>query len=451
MFNRSIKKEILATTILAGPLVVSQLLQVGMGFIDMIMIGRLGTTALAAGGLGATLWSFVMVSSFGLMMGLPAMISQLKGGGHDSEIGTVFRQGLWLALFIGILASITAMSSSYVLVHFSIEPDVMVLTQSYMFAIAWGMPAICIYCAARFMSEGVGHTWPVMLIQIIALCANVIGNYMLIYGNWGAPALGVEGAGWSSCIVMYLNMIVIFSYIHFKKLYKPLLLFHQFVLPDWQIIRHVLQLSIPIAVALIMEMGLFATVALLMGRFGTNEVAAHQIAINYAALMYMIPLGISMAITIRVGLAAGAQQYQEAKFRGWVGIAISGAIMLVSACVLFLIPEKIIAMYTQDIEVAKIAISFLFAAALFQISDGFQVSATAALRGLKDTAVPMVLGLIAYWCVGFPIAWLLAFNLNVGAIGLWFGLIAGLTVAALAINIRFYIKKNNVDALNMQG
>lgn len=434
----AISRECRALLRLAGPLVASQLLQVGMGFVDLVMIGHLGADALAAGGLGATLWSFMLVASMGVLMALSPVTAQLKGGRQEGLVARVFQQGIWLALGIGIAALLLVRSAADILFLFDVSKHVIPLTRDYLSAISWGMPAACIYFAARFVIEGFGNTRPAMIIHVVALVMNAFANYLLIYGKWGAPALGVEGAGWASCLVLYMNAILMFLYLHRASVLSTLKLFSAFAWPNAVEIAYLLRLGIPIAFTLIMELSLFAVVALLMGRFGTDAVGAHQIAINYAALMYMVPLGISLALTVRIGHAVGEQAYAEIRFRSAVGMAVALLFMLVSAMVILLFPTAIVGIYTEDVNVRDIAVRLLFMAALFQLSDALQVTCTGVLRGMKDTAVPMLISMAAYWLVGFPAAWLSGVYFELGPVGLWWGLILGLTFAALMLLLRLY-------------
>lgn len=318
-----------------------------------------------------------------------------------------------------------------------IDATIIPITQGYLQAIAWGMPAFCVYLALRFVSEGIGHTRPIMYIQLVALLANAVGNYILMFGKLGAPAMGAVGAGWSSAIVLCLDAVLMFLYARFQPRYHALNLFGTPARPHMEEIGELLRLGAPIALTITMEVGLFTAVSLLMGSLGITAVAAHQIALNYTALTFMVPLGISMAITIRVGHAMGARDATAARLSGIVGMGMAVASMLLSAIVILLIPEKIVLLYTTETTVAKLAVSLLHVAALFQVSDGLQVSAVGALRGLKDTRVPMLITFFAYWIVGLPLAYLLGINRALGPQGLWIGLIFGLTVAALLLSLRF--------------
>lgn len=410
-----------------------------MGVTDTVMAGRLSATDLAAVALGSSLWLPIYLACVGLLMALSPTVAQLMGARRLAYIGPVFRQALWLALAIAVAATTLTRHVALAMPWLNIDPAITPIADEYLDAIAWGMPAVCLYLALRFVSEGVGHTKPIMYIQLVALIVNAAGNYALMYGQWGAPALGAVGAGWSSAIVLCIDAVLMLAYVATHSRYYPLNLFTRIDRPVAREIGQLLKLGTPIAATITMEVGLFTAVALLMGSLGVVVVAAHQIAINYAGLMFMIPLGISMAITIRVGHAAGAGDLIQVRVVGVLGMGMSVLVMAISAMIILIIPDKIVAIYTSEPAVAELAMQLLFMAALFQLSDGLQVSAVGALRGLKDTAHPMLITFLAYWVVGLPLAWLLGIDRALGPQGLWVGLILGLTVAAILLSIRFHV------------
>ncbi len=424
---------------LAGPLIVSQVSQVGMGFTDTVMAGRLGASDLAAIAIGSSLWIPIYLGCIGVMMAVAPTVAHHKGANQSAKIASVYRQSLWIALGLAMLSVPLTRSIGIIMPWLDIDATIIPITQGYLQAIAWGMPAFCVYLALRFVSEGIGHTRPIMYIQLVALLANAVGNYILMFGKLGAPAMGAVGAGWSSAIVLCLDAVLMFLYARFQPRYHALNLFGTLARPHMEEIGELLRLGTPIALTITMEVGLFTAVSLLMGSLGITAVAAHQIALNYTALTFMVPLGISMAITIRVGHAMGARDATAARLSGIVGMGMAVASMLLSAIVILLIPEKIVLLYTTETTVAKLAVSLLHVAALFQVSDGLQVSAVGALRGLKDTRVPMLITFFAYWIVGLPLAYLLGINHALGPQGLWIGLIFGLTVAALLLSLRFHM------------
>lgn len=315
----------------------------------------------------------------------------------------------------------------------------MPLTEGYVRAIALGLPAMYAYLTLRFVSEGLGHTRPIMLIAVIGLIVNVLFNYLLMFGKLGFPALGAVGCGYASAVSMWMMFASMLLYTRRQALYSKFALFARFDFPTVAGFRELLGIGLPIGLSVVSEAGLFSAVALLMGTLGATTVAAHQVAINYAATMFMVPLALHSATTIRVGQAIGGGRPALARFAGFVGIGLCGAVMLVSAVAMLIFGRSIAAFYTIDPEVQQIAIALLFMAAIFQVSDGLQVGAAGALRGFKDTRVPMIINFVSYWMIGFPLAWVLGIRLAMGPQWVWAGLVAGLTVCAVLLNLRFAV------------
>ncbi len=423
---------------LAGPLIVGQLSQVGMGFTDTVMAGRLSAIDLAAVSMGSSLWIPIYLGCVGIMMAVSPTVAYLKGANQSHKIGPIYRQSLWIGVGLAIIGTLIGREIGIILPWLNINTDIIPLTQGYLIAISWGIPAVCAYLALRYVSEGIGHTKPVMYIQLIGLAINAVGDYILMYGKLGAPALGAIGTAWSSAIVYWIDAVLIVAYVKLHPHYRTLNLFHRIDKPDFAELWRLLRLGAPIATTITMEVGLFTAVTLLMGALGVVAVAAHQIALNYAALTFMVPLGISMAITIRVGQAAGAQNISAARFSGMIGMSMAVCAMAFSAGLILLIPENIASLYTQNPQIIQGAVHLLFMAALFQIFDGLQVSALGALRGLKDTSYPMWVTFIAYWSIGLPLSYLFGITQAFGPQGLWAGLIFGLTTAAILLSLRFH-------------
>ncbi len=436
--RREVRAEVRRIGRLAVPLVVGQLSQVGMAFTDTVIAGRLGAIDLAAVAIGSTLWIPVYLACVGVMMSVSPSVAHLAGAGRQRAIGPLYRQSLWISGALAVLGFLLTSRVGAVMAWTGVDPVVVPITEDYLDAIAWGMPGVCFYLGLRFVSEGIGHTRPVMYIQLFALVANVPGNYVLMYGALGNPPMGAVGAGWSSALVLTLTAAAMLAYVSHRTRYRPYQLFARPGRPHPAQLLALLQLGLPIALVTVLEVGLFAAVGLLMGSLGAQAIAAHQIAINYAALMFMIPLGISMATTVRVGQASGAGYALAARRAGLVGMAMATAAMVVSALVMLALPDLIVSMYTTDQTVAELAKSLLFMAALFQVSDGLQVGALGALRGLKDTRVPAVVTFVAYWLVGLPLAWSLGIAQALGPRGLWVGLVAGLSIAAIMLSLRFW-------------
>ena len=279
-----------------------------------------------------------------------------------------------------------------------------------------------------------------MYIAIIGTLINIPANYVLMFGKLGFPELGAIGTGYASSLVYTVMFVAMLWFTASHEPYKRFDIFGKFRWPEKKYLKELVGIGTPIGISSSMEVSMFAAVSLLISSLSTIEVAAHQIAINFASICFMIPLGLSIAISARVGNSMGRNKPHEARFRGYVGVGISTLFMICTASILFLFPESITSIYTSDASVTEIAVQLLYMAAIFQISDGLQVSGYGALRGLKDTKVPMAVNLIAYWIIGIPTAYLLGFTYNYGAPGFWVGLIAGLTAAGILHNTRFFIK-----------
>ncbi|MCG6873380.1 MAG: MATE family efflux transporter [Gammaproteobacteria bacterium] len=423
---------------LAFPVIVGQLSQVGMGFTDTVMAGRLSAADLAAVALGSTLWLVPFLGMLGVLMALSPAVAQLFGAGREEEIGAVGQQGLWLALLLGILTVPVTAAMALVPPWLGMEAPVVDITGEYVNAVAWGMPGAALFLALRFVNEGLGNTRPMMVIQLGGLALNAVLDYLLMFGNHGAPKLGAVGAAWATTSVFWLSAAGMCGYSAWSPRIRGLGLLAQLHRLRPESIAGLVRVGAPISVSLLMEVGMFAGVALMMGSLGTAAMAAHQVAISYAALMFMVPLGFSVAMTIRIGHAIGRGDRLAARLAGDTGIAMAAGFMSLSAMVMWLFPSAIIAIYTSDPVVSRVALGLLSIAAVFQIFDGLQVAGAGALRGLKDTARPMLLLFVAYWMVGLPLAWGLGFGLELGPRGLWTGFVGGLAIASGLLITRFW-------------
>lgn len=421
---------------LAGPIIVGQLAQMATGFTDTVMAGRISPLDLGAIAVGSNLWILPFLFCLGLLMAISSMVSHYYGASRYGAIKDLMRQALSLALLLAIICVIAARGLTGLLHFLQLDADITRVASDYVKAVSWGLPAVIGYLVLRFLSEGIGYTRPMMLIQLAGLGFNVLFNYILMFGKLGMPAMGAVGAGWATAIVMWLNLIFLLLYIATHRRFQTI--WQCEAEPrNWSRILETIKLGLPIAIGLTAEVSLFAAVSLLMGKIGVLEVAAHQVAINFASIAFMIPLGVGAATTIRVGHAMGEGRQELARFRGLTGISLAVACTLFTASIMLLLPETIVAIYTADPEVRTLAIGLLFMAAIFQLSDGIQIAANGALRGMKDTFYPMLITLVVYWLFGLPLSWYLGFTRGFGPQGLWMGLVASLTLAAIWLVWRF--------------
>lgn len=422
---------------LAGPLIANNLALAGMNFADTVMAGRIGTVDLAAVAVGGAAWMVVFLFGFGVLMAVSPVVAHAYGAGRWEEAGVALRQALWLSQALALAAFVMLLGAGPLLGAIGVDPEVVPLTSGYLFAISFGLPGVFAFLAMRFMTEGVGWTRPIMYAAAVGLVVNVFGNWVLMYGNLGFPRLGAVGCGIASAIALWSMSVTMLAYISRSPRYDRFALWTRFEPPRWPVQREILGLGFPIAASVEAEAGLFAAVALIMATLGATQVAGHQIAINYASTMFMVPLAFHSATTIRVGQALGRGEAARARLAGWSGIALCGLFMMASAFVLFLFRENIAVFYTNDPELLPLATALLTMAMVFQVSDGLQVGAAGALRGFKDTRVPMLMNVGSYWLLAFPMAWYAGTRAQLGPVAVWGALIAGLTVTALLLNARF--------------
>ncbi len=421
------------------PLIVNNLAIMSMNLADTIMSGRHSTDSLAAVAAGGAVWTMVFLAGMGILMALSPVTAQYHASGQSEKAGFFLRQTLWLALLLGIPLLIIGQNLEWVFSYFGLEPEIVSLADEYLSYITLSLPFVFAYMSLRMTSEGIGHTRPIMYIAIFCACLNVLFNWVLIYGKWGFPEMGAAGCGLASAIIFVLMLLLLGLYVAKVRVYKPLKIFSKFEWPQKKALSELLILGVPIGVSILAEISLFSIAALLMGSLGKNVLAAHQIALNYAAFMFMVPFGMSMANTSVVGQLIGQKKMHEARTAGYTGIILATGFMAVSAIVMILFAQQIIGLYTQDAVVAKIAVSLLGMAAAFQIVDGIQVAASGALRGFKDTQIPMYINLFSYWPVGFLMAWYLGIKMQLGPTYIWGGLVGGLLVASILLTWRFTV------------
>ncbi|MCW8872119.1 MATE family efflux transporter [Pseudomonadota bacterium] len=431
--------EIRRTLHLALPVIIGQLAVFSMNFVDTVMSGRLPNReiALAALGIGGAVWSSMLMFVLGTLMVVQPSVAQLDGAAKRREAAAQTRQALWIAVTLAVPYFLLCYFSEPLLTAFRIDPVIVPTAAAYLRAMSWGAPGLCLVFLLRFFSEGTGHTRPTMLYGVTGALLNIPLNYVLMFGKFGIPAMGTVGVGYATSIVIWLQFLMLFFYIRSHRHYEPFELMSRLEKPHWGEIWGLLKVGIPIAVAIFVEGSLFVMAALLIGRLGPVPAAAHLIAINFAALVFMIPVGLSSAISIRVGNAVGRGDPAGARYAGLIGILIILVIQTVGAVCMLLFPETIVRLYTDDSVIAPLAVSLLFYAAVFQYPDGLQMVASGALRGFKDTLMPVVYMVISFWIVGLTLGYHLTFAREMGPAGMWIGMIAGLSVAAVLLLRRF--------------
>ncbi|PJK08048.1 MATE family efflux transporter [Lysobacteraceae bacterium NML120232] len=435
--RRSFTHEIARTAKLAAPLVAGHMATGMVGLVDSLIAGRHGTATLAAVSVGSAMFWLPMLIPLGTLMALPPKVSAFDGAGQRERIAPVFRQTLWLALLLGGLMWLLVTWLPLVMAPFGITESIRPGATAFLHGIRWGVPALTLYLAMRYLCDGLHFSLPTMLFGIGGLLVLAPLGYAMAFGRWGFAEMGAGGLGLASAMMFWLQMLCFALYLAFAKRFAALGLFARFEWPNWALQRDLWKTGLPIGVTVAMEGSLFIVTALLIGRLGEVPAAAHQIAINISSLCFMVPFGIAEATTVRVGNALGRQSRPDIYRAALAGLVLVLATQLCSGLVMVLGNEAITALYTQDAAVAALAASLLLYAAVFQFPDGIQVLSNGALRGLQDTRVPMFLAAFAYWGIGMSLGATLGLGFDWGPPGMWVGLIAGLTAAAALLAWRF--------------
>lgn len=428
---------------LTFPIFIAQLSLTALGVVDTIMSGQVGTDDLAAIGLGSSLLFPVFMVGTGILLALTPLIAKQYGQQNNTEITKYLHQGIWLAIPLGLISMAILMNLQFVLNWLNITLQVYQLIEDYLLYISFGMVGIALYQALRFFWEGLGLTLPTMIISVIALVINIPLNAVFIYG-WGpVPEYGAAGCGIASAIVMWVMFLMGLGYVVVSPKTRKLTQFSlkQFSLPNWQQgIQPILGLGVPNTLALLFEVSLFSFIALFIANLGTVVIAAHQVAISYTSLAFMVPLSFALALTVRTGHAYGQKQAAALRLSVRTGIFSSVIFSGATAIITFLTAPYISALYTEDKQVIQLAIVLLGYAAFYQTFDAIQVASAGALRGLHSTQVTMWVTLISYWVIGLGLGAVLAHTNwlvpEMGVEGFWMGIVLGLILAAILLQLK---------------
>jgi MATE family multidrug resistance protein len=443
-FKSDLILEVQACLQLAVPLVISQILEAGIPLLDGVMMGLLNSQALAAGALGAVTFSTLASVCRSTLSAVGASVANAFGAGKIDQVSRATAQGIWLAILMSIPVMFLIWHFDSILLLSGQEESNVFLAKTYLHSIIWGFPAALGFCILKEVSSALNRPQFLTVITVAGLLMNVAANYVLMFGKFGLPVLGLAGIGWASTIVLWLNFIAAAGWICFDNYFKDFQLscaLHQF---DKDMFVDIFQTGWCLGLQYGAEIGVFTAIALLIGWFGTETLAAHEIAVETESFVETVSIGISYAITMRVGQLRGQNDLRGAFRAGLVGIALIVPFASIVVLLFWLFPNSIVAMFldTSDlnnVEILKTAISFLEMAAIAQFFYSIQAIAAGALIGLKDTKVPMAIAMFAYWGVGLGGGYLMAVTLGWGAIGLWIGLVLGLFVSAVLLTWRFYL------------
>lgn len=436
--------ELAETARLALPMALTQLSQIAMMTTDLAFIGRLGGDALAGAALAGTIYFVSFTFGMGLTSAIAPLVAQAFGAGDRTMVRRALRTGLWAALLLSLPIMVFPLRGEQILLALGQAPQAARLAQHYLFGLAWGVAPALWFLAIRSFMGAINRPQPALWITLAAIPVNALLVYLLISGGLGLPQLGLFGVGLATTLVNCATFIAALWFATRREPFSDYHILTRLWRIDWPVMRQLIAIGAPISVAFLMEYGLFSSAALLMGLIGTTALAAHQIALQVTAILFMIPFGISMAATVRVGHAAGRDDRPGIRRAGLaamlLGLAIAGVLTLAVAVARFDIAAFFLGSTAENATATiKLAAMLLLIGTSFYATDAMQSIAVGSLRGLKDTRVPLLLAGIGYWLIGFPLSYWLAFHTGLGAIGVWVGLSIGTAVYATLLVLRFQL------------
>ncbi|MFZ1468830.1 MAG: MATE family efflux transporter [Paracoccaceae bacterium] len=431
------------TLVLGLPLIGSHLAMMGLHVIDTIMMGWYGVVPLAAVVLGASSYFIIWVLGSGFSKAILPMVAGALARGDETQVRRDTRMGLWLSIAFGVAVYPLFWWSGLVLDVLGQQPEVIMIAQDFLRIAALGMvPSLCLTVLQSYLAAQ-GRTKAVLCVTLVAVGLNAALAWALIFGNWGAPEMGASGAALASVIVQVASLVLLAGYAAWLPDLRRFHLFQRFWRPDWVALHQVQRLGWPIGLTSVAEGGMFTTSAIMMGWVGTVQLAAHGIALEAAAVAFMVHVGLSSAATIRVAQFDGRGQAQALRAAAKVALVLSFGVALVVIALFVTMPQQIIGLFLDETnpeshQIMTFGITLLALAALFQLADATQVMALGLLRGLQDTKVPMALAAVSYWAIGIPSGYVLAFPMGYGGVGLWLGLVVGLVAAGISLMLRFW-------------
>lgn len=427
------------------PILVTQFAQAGLGLIDTIMAGQFSPTDLAAIAVGVGLWLPVMLLFSGIMIATTPLVAEANGARTPEKIATIARQSLWVAFILGWIACLILQLAPLLLPLLGVPESLQPKAGLFLHTIGFGMPAVTMYAALRGYSEALGYPRPVTVISLLALVVLVPLNLIFMYGLGPLPELGSAGCGFATAILQWLMFITLALYISKSSAYQSTQIFTRWEAIDCYWMKRILMLGLPIGLAIFFEVSIFSTAAIVISPLGETLVAAHQIAMSVTSQLFMIPMSLAIALTIRIGTYYGEKNWAAMRRVQYLGLITATLLAFMTMSFMWLFRPEIISIYTSDVDVAQVAMYLLLFAIAYQLMDAWQISAAGCLRGMQDTKGPMWITMLAYWVIAFPVGVYFSRFGSMGAAGVWVGLIVGLSVACVLLLIRLYMNNQRLS------
>lgn len=436
-----------ATFLLAYPVVISQLGHIMVGVVDTAMVGQIGTIEQAAVALSNSLYTLVLVFGLGVSYGVTPLVAAADSSKNHKENASLLKHGIFINTILGVLLFVLLFAISPILNFFNQKQEVVDLAIPFLNVMMLGMIPLCIFSGFKQFTEGLSFTRIAMWITVGSNLLNILLNYLMIFGHWGFPEMGLMGSCWASFISRVAMALAMFAYVYYDSHYKIYWEEFNFKIRDFfridkLLVKKILAIGVPSGLQWVFEVGAFAFAVIMIGWISPDAQAAHQIALSIAASTYMMASGLSAAASVRVGNQLGLKSREGVRTAGFSAFAMVLLFMSLMALLFVLFQHFLPTLFSKESNVITIASSLIVIAAFFQLSDGVQVVGLGALRGMKDVKLPTIITLIAYWGVGLPMSYLFGFKMNLGVEGVWYGLSLGLTIAAVFLLWRFnYVSK----------
>jgi MATE family multidrug resistance protein len=443
--NEQTLHELIAIARISGPLAAAYLAEIAMGITDMVIVGRVGSVELAGVGLASSVLFEILIVSVGVVSIVAVLAAEARGAGSTEGVRHAVRQGFLVALLLGIPGAIGGWHLAPLLAMTGQDPDVIVFADRYLRAAAWFIIPYLLFVVLRSFLAAIARAGAVMVVTVAAIGVNALLTYGLVFGEWGMPAMGVAGAGWATTITVWLMLAALVSYTVGSRHFRVFHLYAAGLRVDVSVFKEIFRLGLPVAGISLLESGMFVAVSIFMGVLGPSWLAANQIMFNVVAVGFVIALAVGEACGVRVAHGVGAGAPREVRRSAVTGVGLGTVVMVLSASVLWLFPEEIVSAFLdvrdpKNAEVVAHAVVLAAIAAVFQLFDGLQAIGARALRGLKDTLVPMWIASVGYWVLGLLGGWILCFPLGYGAAGLWWGLANGLIATGSALVWRLMVR-----------